>query len=276
LNGWFEIERIKRTSHYSMTVNHFHDYYELYYLLSGERFYFIQNTTYHVRQGDLIFIDKRLLHKTIDTGIPAHERILVHFNDDLLRSPQLTELFRMDNPILRTDEELSADVQRLLLRLLQEVNEQDIYYWNSIENLVSELLILCARGRKRLQANLDAASDQPLSLHPRMTEIIHYLNDHYAQSLTLTTIANLFRLSPAYVSRTFKRATGFSFIEFLNHIRIREAQRLLRETAMPIIRIADEAGFQSITHFGRVFKQISGCSPREFRARNRLEYSDIT
>ncbi len=268
--GWFEIERLKRTEHYSMTGNHFHDFYELYYLLSGERIYFIQNTTYLVRQGDLVLIDKRLLHKTINTGLPEHERILLHFDDALLREPELTELFSCGSPILPATEAFSAEVRRLLLRMLQETSEQDVYYKNSMENLIAELLIQCIRYQNRLPAQSDAAMTQPHVLHPKMTEIIHYLNESYTEQLTLADIAAAHNLSTTYVSRIFKRTTGFSFVEYLNHIRIREAQRLLRETTMPITRIAEEVGFQSITHFGRVFKQISHASPRAFRSRTEM------
>jgi len=69
----------KQTPPYNMTTNHFHDSYELYYLLSGERYYFIKDRTYHIVKGSLVFINRYELHKTLDAYIPSWERILINF-----------------------------------------------------------------------------------------------------------------------------------------------------------------------------------------------------
>ena len=60
-----------------------------------------------------------------------------------------------------------------------------------------------------------------------------------------------------------------SYIEYLNKIRINEAQKLLTKTNKRITEIAIETGFNSLTNFGRVFKQISGCSPRQYKSRHK-------
>ncbi|MNI72529.1 Bifunctional transcriptional activator/DNA repair enzyme AdaA [compost metagenome] len=98
-----------------------------------------------------------------------------------------------------------------------------------------------------------------------MTEITTYINHNYKSNLTLATISEIFFISPGYFSRSFKKITGFSFIEYLNNVRIREAQLLLRETNTKVIDIAEQSGFESIAHFGRVFKQFTKQSPNVYR-----------
>jgi hypothetical protein len=95
------VEYMRRTELYTMDYDHYHDYYEMYYMLSGQRLYFIRDRTYSVEQGDLVFINKHELHKTMHAGgSPSHERVILHFTDvffealaanhgDLLRSPFL-------------------------------------------------------------------------------------------------------------------------------------------------------------------------------------------
>ncbi len=62
----------------SMPLPHVHNSYEIYYLLEGERYYFIHNTTYHVKKGMLVLIDPSVIHRTISTGRPDHERLLIN------------------------------------------------------------------------------------------------------------------------------------------------------------------------------------------------------
>ena len=59
------IEYDRRIGYFSMTDDHLHDHYELYYLLSGERIYFIKDRTYRVKAGDLVFVDRNTVHKNI-------------------------------------------------------------------------------------------------------------------------------------------------------------------------------------------------------------------
>ena len=83
--------------------------------------------------------------------------------------------------------------------------------------------------------------------------------------MTLQTISERFYISPYYFSRTFKQITGFTFIEYLNGVRIKEAQKLLRKTNLSIGKIAESVGYQNNTHFGRLFKKATGISPLAYR-----------
>ena len=263
MNGWFHIEQCKRTGHFTMPVNHFHDHYEIYYLLSGERFYFIHHKTYFVQTGDLVLIDKRLLHKTINTGVPNHERILVSFDEAFIdNAAELCGVFRTGEPVVRR---LAIDpllLPELLQHMLTEQQSGDTHSQLYIRSLLTQLLIACARTK---QADRRAEAQGSPPAYQSMSEIARYMNEQFAAPLTLSSVARRFGFSPTYVSRTFKQATGFSFVEYLNNVRVREAQRLLAETDWQVIRIAGEAGFQSIAHFGRVFKQISGRTPLQYR-----------
>ncbi len=71
----FYVEYVKRTSPFTMVSNHFHPYYEIYILLSGTRIYFVKDSTYAIEAGDLVFIDKHEVHKTLHAGQSEHERI---------------------------------------------------------------------------------------------------------------------------------------------------------------------------------------------------------
>lgn len=263
--GWCEAERMKRSGHYSMALNHFHDHYEIYYLLSGERFYFIQDRTHLVNRGELVLVNKRLLHKTISTGMPDHERILVSFDDAFLGTvdvdgPSLTGIFQSDSPLLRFHPQDQSLVETILIRMVQEFHSTNVHRFTYLRALLVQLLIQCTRAEQKV-----GQIEQLPSIHQKIREVIAWIADSYAEPLTLTSVADKFGFSPAYMSRSFKQATGFTFVEYMSNIRVKEAQRLLRETNMKVIHIAEETGFQNVAHFGRVFKQISRCPPLEYR-----------
>lgn len=261
----FFIERSKRTGHFSMPRSHFHDHYEIYYLLRGERNYFIKDTTYRIAAGDIVFIGKYELHKTSDAGSPEHERILINFDDRFLRQldqPVLFEPFRGNVPYASLDREERERTERLLFDMLAEAQSDMPGAATMLQAQLASLLIRCARLSMR---EARPAREQASPLHRKMTEIVEYVNAHYRTPLSLETVARTHYISPYHLSRTFKKITGFAFVEYVNSVRIKSAQAMLRDTNWKVTRIAEEAGFDNISHFGRVFKQIAHCSPLEYR-----------
>lgn len=94
-----------------------------------------------------------------------------------------------------------------------------------------------------------------------------YLEDHFADhDLTLKTVADQVGLSEKYFSTQFTKRCGCTFISYLNGLRLRYAQDLLRSTDLKIYQISDRAGYNSIEHFTHIFKKNLGISPKDYRA----------
>ncbi|WP_036633647.1 helix-turn-helix transcriptional regulator [Paenibacillus alginolyticus] len=263
----YEIERLRRDQPFSMTMNHFHDHYEIYYLLRGKRYYFIQDRSYLIQEGDLVFIDKNELHKTRNADIHLHERILLNFDDSWIRSidekasTHLLVPFQQKQHIFSLTGANRTFVENLLFSLLRE-KHQALGGWQlNSKALLTQLLFFCSR----ITDKISSAQEDPPAYNPKIFEIVAYINEQYRNRLTLASISESFHISPSYFCRTFKETTGFSFIEYLNNVRIREAQRLLRETKLKVIHIAEQSGFDSVAHFGRVFKQVTTQTPLECR-----------
>ncbi|GIP37571.1 hypothetical protein J31TS4_08510 [Paenibacillus sp. J31TS4] len=262
----FSIERVARKSPFTMAMHHFHDYYEIYYLAAGERHYFIKDRTYPVQAGGLVFIDKYDLHKTADSGpVTDHERILVHFDDEFLegfRDPSLLSPFRSATKRIQLTAEGQRRTEAILQAMLEEQRSRGADSDTYLRALLAQLLILSGRA---MQPDQEEEVSYASPLHKKIYEIVAYLNEHYRSPVTLTELAETHFISPYYLSRTFKQVTGFSFVEYLNSVRIKEAQRLLLDTDERITAIAEEVGFESIAHFGRVFKQLLQQTPMAYR-----------
>ena len=86
-----------------------------------------------------------------------------------------------------------------------------------------------------------------------------------ADDLSLGGVARAVNMSSFYFCKMFKKATGVNFTDFLSRVRIEKAKNLLLNPNLRISEIAYEVGFQSLTHFNRMFKRILGLSPTEYR-----------
>src|SRR6266568_1838280 len=86
LNKDYEIEYQKERASLNMPENHFHDCYEIYYQMSGERHYFIKDRVYTIKKGDLVLISPYELHKTTYAGTPNYSRILINFKKSFIQT----------------------------------------------------------------------------------------------------------------------------------------------------------------------------------------------
>lgn len=98
-----------------------------------------------------------------------------------------------------------------------------------------------------------------------MYSVIAYLHAHYDESLSLDQLAEHFYISSTYLCRIFKQTTGFTLVEYLQDVRVQQARAYLRETNWKVTSIAEKTGFDSIAHFGRVFKHLTGHTPLQYR-----------
>jgi YesN/AraC family two-component response regulator len=94
-----------------------------------------------------------------------------------------------------------------------------------------------------------------------------FINEHQTEDLTLGQVAKAVNTSTFYFCKVFKKATGINFTDYLSRVRIEKSKNLLLNPNLRISEIAFEVGFQSLTHFNRVFKKVLGQSPTEYRSK---------
>jgi len=100
---------------------------------------------------------------------------------------------------------------------------------------------------------------------PVITRAKEYIQEHQTENLRLGHVAKAVNTSTFYFCKMFKKATGINFTDYLSRVRIEKAKNLLLNPNLRVSEIAFEVGFQSLTHFNRVFKKILGQSPTEYR-----------
>jgi len=100
-----------------------------------------------------------------------------------------------------------------------------------------------------------------------VTLAMEHIRENFRERLTVGAIARVARVSEGHLARLFKRQTGQTVVQFVNHLRVEEAKRLLVAERLQVAEVAFECGFDSIPYFNRLFRRMAGMPPREFRAR---------
>ncbi len=251
----------------SMSKYHYHTRYELYYLYSGERIYFVQDKTFPIKKGSLVLIPPNIIHATYNVKNIAYERFLITFSDDIIKD--FSEFFSdinfyetFENNIYVID--FSLKEQIIVESILENMNSSDDF--STKQFFLMQLLFLANKNKKEKSV---VANNQLSGTQKTITEVVAHINNNFQTELNLENISAEFFIDSCYLSRIFKKTVGMSFVDYINNVRVMEAKKLLIATDESIISIAENVGFKSNTHFGRVFKKITGISPLQYRKQKR-------
>ena len=264
------IDRVIRDYEYNMPSKHFHDEYEIYYILEGERFYFIGQRTYHIQKGCLVFVNKNLIHKTGMAQSSYHDRILIEFCGEPFGSffsyfndLSLENFFENNTGVIALDPQKQSFVENLLLEMQSEIHHKAPGYRLSVMMKLSTLLIFAMRYREKHLEAQEVSAESPK--HKRVDEVANYIINHCNEQLSLESVAETFYVNKCYLSRIFKEVTSFTINEYINVHRINNAQMLLTDTDLSITEIALQCGYESLTYFEKVFKTYREISPLKYR-----------
>lgn len=142
------------------------------------------------------------------------------------------------------------------------------YLLKPVNNSVLENTLQRAINRLSLKN-----SSMPRRVGPATESLIEqvqfYIFEHISQEISRDDIAASVNLSPQYLSTVFKRETNCTLSDYIRNERINFAKRLLKQTNLPISVISENVGYDSLSYFSSVFRQIVGCTPREYRKSER-------
>jgi AraC-like DNA-binding protein len=152
----------------------------------------------------------------------------------------------------------SKPFKELILSLPGKTGVEKITGLISLLNQLSQ-----QKGRKLASAEYDIS--QAKNSEPRINKVCTYVEQNFAKPITINDAASIINISPSAFCKFFKRATGKTFSDYVNDLRVGYACYQLIETDKQISTIARSAGFESLTYFNRVFARKKHSTPREFR-----------
>lgn len=269
--GGIMIEQIQRDYDFNMATKHFHNEYEIYYLLEGEIYYFIDNQTYYVKKGSMIFINRNQIHKTAAAKKYYHDRILIHLSEEemgplfeLMSDIDIDTFFLKYNGVLELNDTGQKYIESLLMEVMEEMKKKHTSYEFLIKTKLAELLIFAIRCKNGENKTLEVETVKT-EKHKKIHEIAEFIAENCSDKISLDELSKHFFVSKCYLSRIYKEVTGFTVNEYINIVRIKKAQSLLENTDHTITEISEMVGYDSITYFEKVFKKYIEKSPLKYR-----------
>lgn len=277
------IEHMRRIGKFNMSVKHFHNQYEIFYLLKGERQFFFDNRAYTVQEGSLILVDENAIHMTTSKSDAevGHERIILYIDREKMKSlnalyPQvnLVKFFKEQYGVFHLTPEQQTQFLNLYHNLKHELDHKDHFSSSAISMTV--MMYFIEFIRKNQAHKLIDVSSSTSTKHKTIYSICEYISNHYAEHLTLESLANDFFLSKYYLCRSFKEITGYGINEYIHIHRIKKAKQLLEESSLSVSQIASKLGYDSLTHFEKIFKTYMSISPLKYRKTlNSVTYTNL-
>lgn len=120
-------------------------------------------------------------------------------------------------------------------------------------------------------ASNQLAIQQAHSEPPSITRAKAHIEAHLTEQLSLADVARAVNMSRFYFCKMFRRHTGLNFTDYVSRLRVERAKQLLLNPHLRVSEIAYEVGFQSLTHFNRVFRRLVGKAPTDYRGKLTLE-----
>ena len=245
----------------NMSNPHMHENYEIYYLISGQRRYFIEDEIYDIYPGDMILIPPKCPHRVWSTpNISRNE-----YHERYLISPTKEDIPEVFLPCFDTHfYHLTGRAKEIIADCFQSLHENYNCHDNytNYHNHANLLKILCTLARLPIS---EKHTNQLSKKDMIMQDAALYIKNNCSQNLKLSEIAEKYHFSKEYFSTSFKESTGFGFKEYLNQMRISKSVDLLSSTSMSITEISATCGYNDSNYFASVFKKIMGGSPRKFR-----------
>jgi AraC-like DNA-binding protein len=190
----------------------------------------------------------------------------VRLGHDVIGFLQTGQVFRQ-KPTATQFERAAEQLEKLgapeRARLQEAYFQTPIVSTKKLDSILSLLAIFAEHlSMKSNQIAMQQTNSEP----PVITRAKQFIRDHQTEDLSLGQVAKAVNTSTFYFCKLFKKATGLNFTDFLSRTRIEKAKNLLLNPNLRVSEIAFEVGFQSLTHFNRVFKRLVGQSPTEYRA----------
>lgn len=230
--------------------------------------YKIGDKTFAPRPGDILLVWPRELHTIVH--VPRGGSAFIQFSARLMENnADLTAAARFLTDChlipVQKEPELAGKIAGLLYEIRDRHNEKQLFAETRCKMLVYEMLVLIGEyvmREHREQIGSGRFSDRAWEY---IQTACSYIAEHSAESITQAEVAGKTGVSPYYFSKIFNEYTKTSFPTYLAGIRVQNAINLLADGSRSITDCAYAAGFQSTTSFNKLFHELTGCSPREYR-----------
>ena len=236
-------------------LSHAHSFYHLFCLQTGRAVFILDGKPQEIVAGQCLIIPPGMTHE-----MPAETHSLVTAHEVKFTLEQDASL-----PLLcQVDDYIDRSLQNILYSwtLGEDPDRKDASMFLSA---MLTAIVTAPTAEKQVSTYIETACYPTL-----IRRIIHYIEQTHTDSFSLDQLAKELGYNKRYLCSAFRNATGYTILDYLNHVRIRHATNCFYYYDVPIGVIAENVGFITAVHFTRVFKKLVGVSPSTFRSHYNL------
>ncbi len=274
LNSYLSL--IARDDAFFKAPFHFHPELELVYIMESYGKRIIGDCIEPFAEGDMVFIGSNLPHVWLNDEIfykgsqLRAKAIVLYFNKniftpafyDMKETLKINEFFQKAEKGMRITGKTKDIVAQKLKRLLKK---------KDFEKIIGSFEILDILSYSKDISFITSDGYNPQLKHSetdRLSDVYKYVQSHFMDNISLATIAGIASLTQQSFCRLFKKRTGKHFVEYLNEVRISSACKYLLNTDWSISEIAYNSGYKTVSNFNKLFKNITGMSPKAYRIKS--------
>ena len=233
-----------------------HQFYHLIAVRSGTGVIYCNDQELLLSGGQCVLISPSIVHE-----LPKEKHNLMSFYEVKfeVHDPYLDNILSQGSPVF----ELTPYVETAFLYIISNCNRVDLQSRINVDYVLSSMLLVLFTPSSSIGETSRYINHS--AYNQNVKRMICYLEEMYDEKFLLSNMAQALGLNASYMSTSFTKQTGYSIIDYLNYVRIRNSMKSLYYGDVDIANSALEVGYTSVAHFNRVFRKIVGTSPTAFR-----------
>ena len=244
---------------------HYHPEFELTYIVKGNGYRIVGNSYEPFNDGDLVLLGSNLPHTWSGKadGDVNSDAIVIQFSSEfILPFLELNESLLIKNMLDSSLRGINFEPDEHLVTKIIEITET-----NGVERILKLISILDILSKKQIKLIAPNTFHNVVSRKSevRINNVCLFIQNNFQNKIYLKEVADLIYLTESNFCKFFKKATGKTYSDYVNEIRINEASRLLIQSDKTISQISFECGFETLSYFNRVFLNKKGITPSVYR-----------
>lgn len=254
---------------------HIHETIEFIYTVSGEFDFYINDNHYVVGKDEMLLFRSNAIHRIYTRAQSENAYYVLKIKPSLIY--ELADKANATSYILRFSlgggkeywscEELEKNgrIKEAFKRLIAENSESTSCRDVGTKLAAFYVVLETLRDIIQNETETTGAMIMPGSVASQIYKVIKYISESYGEDISAERCAKAVNMSYSYFSRSFKRITGSGFKEYLNSVRLSQAERLLASSDKSIMEVSLECGYDNVSYFIMLFRRHKGVTPLEYR-----------
>lgn len=249
---------------------HWHSYFEITYVESGQGYYLVNGKKYSMQAGDIIIFNNVEPH---GWGVDNEDMLVdvIVFSTDFVADHMRSLDYEYLNPFverggnfknkLNGEDTITQDITASIHNIAKEWVRKEQGYHLMIKSDVLRMLTLLLRYYQKEGIPEESLQEKKIAMK-RLEEVFFAIENKYAEKLSLNEMARSVYMSPNYFSAYFRKVTGISYSEYLTNVRIIKVKEMMISSDKSVTEIAIDCGFNNMSNFYRQYKKVTGSTPR--------------